>query len=45
MERLRKLEATKAKGLRSQGAEGEDIDASIAKVNGDIELTNCQVLA
>ena len=43
MERLRKLEATKAKGLRSQAAEGEDIDASIAKVNGDIELTNCQV--
>ena len=44
MERKRKLEAAKAKGLRSkQLAEGEDADATIAKINRDIELANCQV--
>ena len=43
MERLRKLEASKSKGLRSQGGEGEDVDAAITKINGDIELTNVQV--
>ena len=43
MERKRKLEAAKSKGLRSQKDEGEDADTSIVKLNGDIELTNCQV--
>ena len=44
MERKRKLEAAKAKGLRSkQLAEGEDADATIAKMNRDIELANCLV--
>lgn len=43
MERRRKLEAAKSKGLRSQNVEGEDPDSSIVKINGEIELTNCQV--
>ena len=44
MERLRKLEATKAKGLRSQKDEnGEDVDSAIGQIKGGIELTNCQV--
>ena len=44
MERLRKLEATKAKGLRSQKDEnGEDVDTAIGQIKGGIELTNCQV--